>query len=404
MDRFREWAYQRRALVPYEFPWTVPVVMYGSTLLIVGCAVIQRDVTRPWLSIVASLLALTPILVFICAGYKLNTFWTVTCALAGVGLFLTWPSNVVDAAPFLLMFTVGEVGALASVRAGLASIGACVALLVVAEQLNHLGTFSLFMMFFVICGWLIGRIMQLQQRLLLQERAQQVRMQEQAAADERRRIAREIHDVIAHSLSVTMLHLTGARRVLQEDHDVDDAVAGLLDAERLGRQAMSDIRGTVGLLSAGPGGVEPMRLAPEPGIADIPDLIADFTAAGMAVESHIYGADESVSAGVGLALYRVAQESLANIAKHSPKSSAAVLLDINDSVASLTVSNDLAAGFRLDVCSGGGLSGMRQRIETLGGEFRAGMGEDGWTVSAMVPMASDGSPCRSRRKALWRHD
>ncbi|OAT68637.1 histidine kinase [Mycobacteroides immunogenum] len=404
MDWFRETALRRRALVPYEFPWAVPLVMYISTLLIVGCAVLQRGFTRPWLLALAALLALTPILSFIVAGRKLNAFWTVAFALAGVGLFLNWPPNAVDAAPFLLMFTLGEVGAIASVRAGLIAVGACVALLVAAEQLHHLGTFSLYMVFFVLCGWLIGRIMQLQQRLLLQERAQQVRMLEQAASDERRRIAREIHDVIAHSLSVTMLHLTGARRALQEDHDVDDAVAGLLDAERLGRQAMSDIRGTVGLLSAGPGGVEPMRLAPEPGVTDIPDLIADFTAAGMAVESHIYGSDESVSAGVGLALYRVAQESLANIAKHSPRSSAAVLLDIDGSVASLTVSNDLAAGLPSDTCSGGGLAGMRQRIEMLGGEFRAGRAEDGWTVSASVPLESSGTPRRSRRrKVLWRH-
>ncbi|SHU73592.1 putative two-component histidine kinase [Mycobacteroides abscessus subsp. abscessus] len=405
MDRFRETALRRRALVPYEFPWTVPVVMYGSTLLIVGCAVAQRGFTRPWVLLLAAGLALAPILIFIIAGRKLNTFWTVACGLSAVALFLTWPPNVVDAAPFLLMFTVGEVGAMASVRVGLAATSACAALLVVAEQLHHLGIFSLYMMFFVLCGWMMGHILQLQQRLILQERAQQARIQEQAASDERRRIAREIHDVIAHSLSVTMLHLTGARRALQEDHDVDDAVAGLVDAERLGRQAMSDIRGTVGLLSAGPGGVEPMRLAPEPGIADIPDLVADFTAAGMSVESHIYGSGEAVSAGVGLALYRVAQESLANIAKHSPRSSAAVLLDITGSAASLTVSNDLAAGLRPDVCSGGGLTGMRQRIEMLGGVFHAGRAEDGWTVSASVPLESNGTECRShRRKALWRHD
>lgn len=404
MDRLREWAYRRRALVPYEFPWTVPVVMYTGTLLVVGCAVVQRGFTRPWLLALAALVALAPILIFVIGGYKLGTFWSAACSLAGVALFLTWPPNVVDGAPFLLMFMIGEVGALASVRAGLLACGACVALLVVAEQLHHLGTLSLYNAFFVVVGWLIGHILQLQQRLLLQERAQQVRMQEQAASDERRRIAREIHDVIAHSLSVTMLHLTGARRTLQEDHDVDDAVAGLLDAERLGRQAMSDIRGTVGLLSAGPGGAEPMRLSPEPGISDIPDLVADFTAAGMSVESHIYGSGESVSAGVGLALYRVAQESLANIAKHSPSSSAAVLLDINGSAASLTVSNDLAAGLPSDVCSGGGLAGMRQRIEMLGGEFRAGWAEEGWTVSASVPLESNGTPCRARRKVLWRHD
>ncbi|MUM16239.1 two-component sensor histidine kinase [Mycobacterium sp. CBMA271] len=404
MDRFREWAYRRRALVPYEFPWTVPGVMYTSTLLIVGCAVIQRGFTHPWLLASASLLALAPILTFLLAGYKLNTLWSVACSLAGVALFLSWPENVMDAAPFLLMFTLGEIGALASVRAGLLAASACVALLVVAEQLHHLGTLSLFMVFFLLCGWMIGRIMQLQQRLLLQERAQQVRMQEQAASDERRRIAREIHDVIAHSLSVTMLHLTGARRALQEDRDVEDAVAGLVDAERLGRQAMSDIRGTVGLLSRGPDGVEPMRLAPEPGIADLPDLVADFTAAGMAVESDIGESDGSISAGVGLALYRVAQESLANIAKHSPESSAAVHLDVSGTAVSLTVRNDLTPGVRMDMRAGGGLSGMRQRVEVLGGEFRAGPEREGWTVSATVPLESTGSQCRQRRKVLWRHD
>ncbi|MGL5443673.1 MAG: ATP-binding protein, partial [[Mycobacterium] stephanolepidis] len=102
--------------------------------------------------------------------------------------------------------------------------------------------------------------------------------------------------------------------------------------------------------------------------------------------------------------YRVAQESLANIAKHSPRSAAAVLLDINGSAASLTVSNDLAAGMPAEVCSGGGLAGMRQRIEMLGGDFRAGQAEDGWTVSASVPLETNGTPCRARRKVLWRHD
>ena len=76
-----------------------------------------------------------------------------------------------------------------------------------------------------------------------------------------------MHDVIAHSLSVTLLHVTGARRGLQEDRDIDDAVDALSDAERLGRQAMADIRRTVGLLDDGPA-----KIAPEPGVADIAAL------------------------------------------------------------------------------------------------------------------------------------
>ncbi len=92
-----------------------------------------------------------------------------------------------------------------------------------------------------------------------------------AAADERRRIAREVHDVIAHSLSVTLLHVTGARRGLQQDRDIDDAVEALEQAEHLGRQAMADIRRTVGLLDGAL-----MSLAPEPGVDDIHCLVDDF--------------------------------------------------------------------------------------------------------------------------------
>ena len=101
-------------------------------------------------------------------------------------------------------------------------------------------------------GWLVGYLMHIQQQLLIKQQQAQALLAEHAAADERRRIAREVHDVIAHSLSVTLLHTTAARRGLQEDRDVDDAVDALEQAEQLGRQAMADIRRTVGLLDDAP--------------------------------------------------------------------------------------------------------------------------------------------------------
>ena len=136
------------------------------------------------------------------------------------------------------------------------------------------------------------------QRLLL---AEQIRVHEalaeHAAADERRRIAREVHDAIAHSLSVTLLHVTGARRALQQDRDVDDAVEALEQAEQLGRQAMADIRRTVGLLDD-----SPMKIAPEPGIDDIEVLVQDFERAGLAVTLRVDGAPRRVSGAVELGL------------------------------------------------------------------------------------------------------
>jgi signal transduction histidine kinase len=242
-----------------------------------------------------------------------------------------------------------------------------------------------YLLFFLAIAAMIGHILQLQQRLVIEERARQAALAEQAAADERRRIAREVHDVIAHSLSVTMLHLTGARRALQEDNDVDEAVDGLLDAERLGRQAMSDIRQTVGLLGARD--AAPLRLTPEPGLSDIPDLVTSFADAGLQVESSIELDPASVTPGIGLALYRVAQESLANVAKHAPASAARLRLYVERGAAVLSVDNELPRPAPSGT-PGAGLPGMQQRIALLDGEFHAGPGPAGWTVQARVPVTT----------------
>jgi signal transduction histidine kinase len=402
MDRLRDFALRRRALVPYEFPFTVPVVMYTGSLMIVGTAMVQRDFSRPWLLAAACLLALTPILLFTFIGIKPVPLIGAACVLVAVGVLLSWPPIFLDAAPFLLMFMLGEVFALGSLRDGLLASAASALLLVGAARTGHLSTFVPYLLFFLAVAAMIGRILQLQQRLVLKERDRQAALAQQAAADERRRIAREIHDVIAHSLSVTMLHLTGARRALQQDHDVDEAVDGLLDAEHLGRQAMSDIRHTVGLL--GTRDDQPLRLAPEPGISDIPDLVATFAAAGLRVDSRLDDAPNTVTAGIGLTLYRVIQESLANIAKHAPASAVQLRLRVDTDTATLSVRNDLAQPITR-VRPGAGLSGMRQRVEAVDGEFHAGPDPDGWTVRARVPIAMPATPeaCAIRRNLFLRN-
>jgi signal transduction histidine kinase len=218
--------------------------------------------------------------------------------------------------------------------------------------------------------------------MIAQQQAQ-AQLAEHAAADERRRIAREVHDVIAHSLSITLLHVTGARRGLQQDRDIDDAVEALEQAEQLGRQAMADIRRTVGLLdSAGP-----LRIAPEPTVDDISDLVDDFARAGLQIDFGVDGPFDRVSAAVGLALYRITQESLANIAKHSPDSHSTVSLAISRTAATLTVANRLPVAVAAAAASEGrGVRGMRQRVQLLGGTIGIGPSEDGWQVRAVVPL------------------
>ncbi len=403
MAWIRDFALRRRGLMSYQFPFTVPVVMYSGSLLVAGTAAMQRDFTRPWLLVIAISLVFAPIVAFIVFGHKPSTLTTAASVLTGVGLLLLcWPPVFLDAAPFLLMFMLGEVFALGSVRHGLVAAAGCAVLLVGAARAGHLTTYVPYLLFFLAIAAMIGRILQLQQRLVLEERARQAAITEQATADERRRIAREIHDVIAHSLSVTMLHLTGARRALQEDNDVDEAVDGLLDAERLGRQAMSDIRQTVGLLGARD--AAPLRLTPEPGLSDIPDLVTSFADAGLHVESSIEVDPTSVTAGIGLALYRVAQESLANVAKHAPASAARLRLYVEKGTAILSVNNEL----RRPVTSGpagAGLPGMRQRIALLDGDFQAGPGPDGWTVQARVPVTPTATQhCAMHRIRMSRNE
>jgi signal transduction histidine kinase len=289
---------------------------------------------------------------------------------------------------------VGCVAALARVVWASLAFGSAVVLLVAASTAHRLEDLPLYLSVLAV-GWMSGYLMRTQAQLLVKQQQMQADLAKHAVADERRRIAREVHDVIAHSLSVTLLHVTGARHALQQDRDVDDAVTALTDAERLGRLAMADIRRTVGLLDTGP-----TKIAPEPGIADIRGLVDDCVQAGLQVSLHTEGPTEQVSAAVGLALYRIAQESLANIAKHAPDSKATVQLVISPSVAVLAVVNAMPVTVPAGSPSadGRGLAGMRQRVELLGGILDAGPCRDGWSVRAEIPLTDDPRP-RPRRCA-----
>ena len=150
---------------------------------------------------------------------------------------------------------------------------------------------------------------------------------------------------------------------------------------RLGRQAMADIRRTVGLLDA-----RPWKSTPEPGVEDLPDLIGDFDRAGLEVRYVSDGELGAVSPAVGLALYRIGQESLANVVKHAPGASAAARLTVDPVAALLTVDNTLPAGLPERRGTGMGMSGMRQRAELLGGRMTVGPYEDGWSVRVCIPL------------------
>ena len=139
---------------------------------------------------------------------------------------------------------------------------------------------------------------------------------EHAAAEERARIARDVHDVVAHSLTVVMLHLTGARRVLATDPQAADEA--LARAESVGRDSLESIRQVMGLLR------EPGREA-VPGIAELPSLLDAYRAGGLAVDASIDDV-RAVDPATGLVVYRVVQESLTNALRHAPGAACTVAL------------------------------------------------------------------------------
>lgn len=396
----RAWARTQEARIPGGFSWPF-VLTIDVTMVVIGViATLQRPMSDWPMAVLANAIAIIPWATFFivkdrsCEGPTLWAAWTTGAAIL---LFGTSTPIHGDFAPFLLGLTVGVVGAITSIRGGMLAAASAAALLTCAAVTGRVETPALYLTFVGI-GWLIGYLVRSQQTLLIEQREAQAQLAAHAAADERRRIAREVHDVIAHSLSITLLHLTGARHALQHDGDDAEAVNALKQAERLGRQAMDDIRHTVGLLAAD---AEP--LAPEPGIADIRGLAEDFARAGLHVTVEVNGRLEHVSAAAGLALYRIAQESLSNIAKHVPGSPSAITLTVSRTAATLIVVNELrtepGAAIPSEITSGRGIHGMRQRIELLGGTIDIGAGPGRWSVHATLPSCAAGTDLPARMGA-----
>jgi signal transduction histidine kinase len=379
----REQLRRRTELMPVGITW--PSMITVDTLVVLGgvLATLQRPAADLPAALAAFAIAVAPQVLFFVFNMKLSPalMWATWSAATAVMLFATSTPIHADFAPGWLILMVLSVGTLTSVVGGSLAAVSAATMLLAASALHRLDAVALYLGF-VAAGWLFGYLMRTQRLLLAEQIQAQEVLAEHVAADERRRIAREVHDVIAHSLSVTLLHVTGARRVLQQDRDVDDAVEALEQAERLGRQAMADIRRTVGLLDSAP-----MKTTPEPGIDDIGVLVEGFERAGLAVTLRIDGTTRCVSAAVGLALYRITQESLANVAKHAPDSKSTVALSISAASARLAVNNQLpAAVAAAQSPEGRGLRGMRQRVELLGGAIDVGPTPDGWSVCAEIPL------------------
>jgi signal transduction histidine kinase len=219
-------------------------------------------------------------------------------------------------------------------------------------------------------------------RRLEQERDQQA---QNAAAAERARIAREMHDIISHSLTVMVTLTEGAAVAL--DGREERATRAIQRAADTGREAMTDMRRMLGVLGS-PGPTSAAALTPQPGLADLPELIARSRASGLPVRLEITGAVPADST-LQLALYRIAQESLTNTLRYAADASEVVVaLGFDHHEATLTVTDDGSRQTAAGKGSGRGLIGLAERAGVLGGSVAAGPqgASRGWRVRASIPL------------------
>lgn len=234
----------------------------------------------------------------------------------------------------------------------------------------------------ILLGLVAGTIGRRQQLLVEELRHAQDALAADAARQERQRIAREVHDVIAHSLTVTMLHLTTARLALRRD--LDKAETTLTEAERLGRQALTDVRRAVGLLHDGDADATEAAL---PGFEELDALLDSYRAAGLRLRASLTADPIHLSPAASLAVYRAVQESLANAAKHAPDATVDVVVVEEDGEVVVRVRDAGTARAPAAATTGAGLGlrAMDERVRALGGSVTAGPDGVGWTVTCRVP-------------------
>ena len=221
-------------------------------------------------------------------------------------------------------------------------------------------------------------------RARLAERERDVAARE-AVVDERARIARELHDAVAHSVSMMVIQAGAERRVI-EDGSTREVLQTI---EQIGRGALTEMRRLVGMLradsSSGP-------LAPQPTLADLPTLMTQVGEAGLPVELSVDGERRELPVGIELSAYRIVQEALTNALKHAGRAHASVSVRYGPDSLELEIADD-GAGVPVDVPGGGhGLVGIRERVSLYGGKFDASarLG-GGFAVRVLLPLGTPAS-------------
>jgi signal transduction histidine kinase len=364
--------------------WTAAVAAVGAVMTLTVAARRQQP-QRAWViaTACASFLLATPTELGL--PYMAGPgYWPATLTVARSALLLL-------TAPAAALYTVARTG---RVRGGYALTGSGLALVLlpllaanlqwllsgptwdIPQQRANSSLFTALVAGIVVAAWALGDAMRARSRIEAVERADHDRA---VAAEERARIAAELHDITAHHISVVSLQ-AGAARLLAEQGQ-PPSVELLTGIEAASRQAMAEIRQALGVIRASPDGAAPL-----PGLAQLPDLATRMALAGLMVT--IDGSAGSLPGSTDLTAYRIAQEGLANVARHSAAGRAAVTFRREPGSLHVTIADDGPARDSPPAGLGGnGLIGLRERVRRHGGRLRAGpRPSGGFELHAELPL------------------
>ena len=315
------------------------------------------------------------------------TLWLLVAALSFVdGRLVTQPAGVFLAG-MAAAFLLGNVPDTVKARLGLAVVLGGAAIVVYNLPERAASEFVFTPLLFAV-AWLAG--FALRDRAARAEAAEARAVQAErdretaarvAVAEERARIARELHDVVAHAVSLMVLQVGAVRHKMPEsaaqDHDA------LQNVEQVGRAALAEMRSLLGAMRRDG---EPVDLAPQPGLGDLDALLADVRAAGLPVRMHVEGQPRALPRAIDLSAYRIVQEGLTNSLKHAQARQADVAVRYGANDVQVEVVDD-GRGPSTEDGLGHGLIGIRERVKIYGGDLKVGAaGGGGFVLKARLPL------------------
>ena len=298
--------------------------------------------------------------------------------------------NIVESGTEVSMFIlIVGIAAIASferdrtLAAALAVFAAVATLVLGLTAIDNFGTPN--WLFGIGFSWLAGQMAWRYSNVVGELQESRALVADHAAVNERRRIARDVHDLVGHSLSVVMLHVTGARHLVRTDPE--EAERALEQAEEAGRRSLAEIRRTVAMLRDE---AESEAPAPSADLGDIVNLVDEYVIAGLDAVAEVRGPLNEVDPAVALAGYRIVQEALTNASRHTIGARVIVTVRVEEGECQLAVINRGGEALERTGGSGFGLVSMRERARSVGGSLVAGPTPTGWTVEAVLPMEPAG--------------